>query len=142
MNFLRSLVQSFKRMPYGMRGACAFLAFFSLFAPLSLLPVGMRVNDVPVGVVEFWRSGGGPIFFCFGAISAFTLFGFVAARRWSRFLFVLIVGLMTVGAALLQTPRQTETLAVAALLCSLAAWYAFYRRTVRVYFHVSHENAA
>src|SRR5262245_36280456 len=101
MKIFHAIIESLRRMPHTMRVACAFLAFFSLFAPLSFLPVGQKVNDVPVGVLEFWRSGGGPIFFVLGLLSTTTLFGFLAARRWSRILFVLIIALMTVGAALL-----------------------------------------
>ena len=60
---------------------------FGLFLPLSLIPVGHFINDQPVTFEEFWRRGGGPIFFVAGIVFPITGYGFVRAQNWSRYFF-------------------------------------------------------
>ena len=61
---------------------------FGLFLPLSLIPAGGHyIDEQQVTFEEFWRRGGGPIFFVAGILFPITGYGFVHAQNWSRYLF-------------------------------------------------------
>ena len=62
---------------------------FALFLPVSLMPVGgYYIGDESVTLAEFWRRGGGPMFFVAGIMFPVCGYGFVRARDWARYLFV------------------------------------------------------
>jgi len=61
---------------------------FALFLPLSLIPAGGHyINEQQVTFEEFWRRGGGQIFFAAGILFPIAGYGFVRAKSWSRYLF-------------------------------------------------------
>jgi hypothetical protein len=45
------------------------------------------INGHQVTFEEFWRRGGGPIFFICGILFPIIGYGFVRARNWSRYFF-------------------------------------------------------
>jgi hypothetical protein len=106
---------------------------FVLFLPLSLIPVGGHyINETEVSFAEFWRRGGGPIFFVAGILFPVTGYGFVRAQNWSRFVFTALhfgVALTTVfyGSISFDT-------ALAFAWVGFVAYYLFWRPNVRDYF--------
>ena len=64
---------------------------FALFLPLSLIPYGShRINEVEVTFAEFWRRGGGPLFFIAGIVFPILGYGFVRRRNWARYGFTAV----------------------------------------------------
>jgi hypothetical protein len=141
MRLFYGIRNAVRRMPHGIRVATLLCALFSIFAPLSLLPGGTyRIDGVQVGFAEFWKRGGGPVFFAFGVGCAFLAYGFLRARRWSRPFFVLAILSLTLPAVYFEPAARGEAMAVSVVLGVLAFWYLFYRRTVRDYFSGADEN--
>ncbi|MEQ1802450.1 MAG: hypothetical protein ABL989_11040 [Gammaproteobacteria bacterium] len=128
-------------MPTGLALITLGCLAFSVFAPVSLLPVGTyRIDGVPVSFADFWRRGGGPLEFSLGVVCGSLAYGFIRARRWSRPLFVLAMALLALPGAL-SGPAQTEALVTGICLSGLAYWYVFHRRTVRQYFSADSQDS-
>ena len=109
---------------------------FGLFLPLSVIPVGgYYINEQQVTFEEFWRRGGGPIFFVAGILFPITGYGFLRGRNWARYLFAAL------QIALLLTYPFFGTLDWQVLFClawiAFVIYYLFWSPAVRQYFAVS-----
>ena len=108
---------------------------FALFLPLSLIPGGGHsINGQQVTFEEFWRRGGGPIFFVAGILFPITGYGFVHARNWSRYLFTALQLAMPVSSLFLGTLDWQVLLGFA--WTGFVAYYLFWVPTLRDYFGV------
>jgi len=142
MRLFYAIKSAVQRMPLGLRIATLWCAMFSTFLAAALLPGAMYfIDDVPVGLTEFWRRGGGPVFFSVGAVHALLVYGLLGARRWSRPLFVLVILVLTSAAVYLEPAARGEGVALSIVLTGLSFWYMFYRRTVRAYFSSLREHS-
>ena len=109
---------------------------FGLFLPLSLIPAGGHyINEQQVTFEEFWRRGGGPIFFVAGILFPITGYGFLRGRNWSRYLFTAL------QIAILLSYPFFGTVDWQVLFClawvAFVIYYLFWSPTVRQYFAVS-----
>jgi hypothetical protein len=108
---------------------------FGLFLPLSLIPAGGHsINGVQVTFEEFWRRGGGPIFFLAGILFPLSGLGFVRAQNWSRYLFSVLQFAFPV-CTLFFGRFDWDTL-FAVVWAAFVAYYLFRRPSVREYFGV------
>jgi hypothetical protein len=104
---------------------------FGLFLPLSLIPVGGHyINGQQVTFEEFWRRGGGPIFFVAGILFPIAGYGFVRARNWSRYLYVGMHIPLVIWSLIGFSLDSLLTIAWTAF----AIYYLFFRANVREYF--------
>ena len=109
---------------------------FGLFLPLSLIPAGgYYINEQQVTFEEFWRRGGGPIFFVAGILFPITGYGFLRGRNWSCYLFAAL------QIAILLSYPFFGTLDWQVLFClawiAFVIYYLFWSPAVRQYFAVS-----
>jgi len=108
---------------------------FGLFLPLSLIPAGGHfINGQQVTFEEFWRRGGGPIFFVAGILFPITGYGFVRAQNWSRYLFTALQLAIPVSSLFFGTLDWQVLLGFA--WTAFVAYYLFWLPTVRDYFGV------
>jgi hypothetical protein len=106
---------------------------FFLFVPLSLIRAGGHyINGQEVTFEEFWRRGGGPIFFAAGILFPIAGYGFVRAQSWSRYLFAALQAAIPVSSLFLGGIDLQLLLSVA--LSAFAIYYLFWVPSVRKYF--------
>ena len=140
----RGLIWSaFKRMPIGLRLITGLCLLMSVFLPMAFLPfVDFTIDDTPVSFGEFWRRGGGLVFCVTGTIFAFLAYGFILARRWARFVFIIAGCAITLKAVLDDHKLKPDNIIVFLLLIAVPAWYLFFRRSVTDYFSQSSDTAS
>jgi hypothetical protein len=120
-------------MPKALRWLAIMCFAFGLFLPLALVPAGGHyINGVAVTFAEFWRRGGGPVFFVAGIVFPLIGYGFIRARNWSRYLYV---GIHVAWGISFLSGSPIDALVVLAW-ATLTGYYLFWRRNVREYFGV------
>jgi hypothetical protein len=142
-------------MPKGLRWLTIICFGFALFLPLSLIPAGGHyINGTEVTFAEFWRRGGGPLFFAMGIVFPLMGFGFLRAQNWSRYAFVgiqiaeaifLMQSFLTGGRAVsfrttlgsIWTATSATDMLVMLSWVALTTYYLFVPRKVREYFRKS-----
>jgi hypothetical protein len=108
---------------------------FAFFLPLSLIPAGGHyINGQQVTFAEFWRRGGGPIFFIAGILFPIAGYGFVHAQRWSRYLFAALQIAIPVSSLFFGSLDWQVLLGVA--WAAFVIYYLFWMPIVREYFGV------
>ena len=122
-------------MPKILRWFTRMCFAFALFLPLSLIPAGGRyINGQQVTFEEFWRRGGGPIFFVAGILFPIAGYGFVRAQSWSRYLFAALQIAIPISSLLLGGLDWQVWLAVG--WSAFVIYYLFWVSSVREYFGV------
>ena len=106
---------------------------FALFLPLSLIPAGGHyINGQQVTFEEFWRRGGGPIFFIAGILFPLTGYGLVRAQNWSRHLFAALQFSIPASSLVFGGMGWETLLGIGWAI--FVAYYLFCRSDVRQYF--------
>lgn len=137
MRLFHIIRSSMRRMPGFLRMITAICLGFSLFLPVSLLPMGEHeINGVKVTFVEFWQRGGGPALAGVGMLSGVLAYGFIRARRWVRFIPVGL-GWSLVVAVIVVERELAEMVTALFLFGIIPTWYFYFRRSVRRYFGVT-----
>jgi len=112
---------------------------FALFLPFSLIPVGGHyINEQEVTFQEFWRRGGGPIFFLAGILFPVCGYGFVRAQNWSRYLFTALHAAVPLSSLFFGGVGWDIFFALGWL--GFVVYYLFWQPAVREYFGVAPEG--
>jgi hypothetical protein len=130
-------------MPIGIRLITGLCLLMSVFLLVAFLPFGdFAIDDTPVSFAEFWRRGGGLVFCVTGATFAFLAYGFIRARRWARFVFIIAGCAITLKAFLDDRELKPDNIIVFLVMVAVPVWYLFFRRSVTDYFSQSSETAS